>query len=154
MSAALAEPNKGDAPMKISQLMSKDVLVAKPDDSLRIIAEQMERLNIGALPVCDGRTVVGIVTDRDIVVRAVAKGQSADATAASIMTRDVKYCFEDDDIAEVSDRMGDVQVRRIPVLDRDRNLVGIVSLGDLALEAKAATSGKTLEQISQPTRAH
>ena len=69
------------------------------------------------------------------------------------MTRDVKYCFEDDDIGEVCDRMGDTQVRRVPVLDRDRNLVGIVSLGDLALEAKSATSGKTLEQISQPTRA-
>ena len=140
--------------MKVAQLMSKDVLVARPDDSLRVIAEQMDRLNIGALPVCDGRAVVGMVTDRDIVVRAVAQGQSADATAASIMSRDVKYCFEDDDIADVCDRMGDTQIRRIPVLDRDRNLVGIVSLGDLALEAKSAAAGKTLEQISRPTRAH
>lgn len=140
--------------MKVSELMSTDVLVGRPDDTIRVLAEQMARLDIGAVPVCDGRTIIGILTDRDIAIRAVALGRGPETTAATIMTRDVKYCMEDDDVSEVSDRMGDTQVRRIPVLDKDRNLVGIISLGDLALAAKSTTAGKTLEKISQPNKPH
>lgn len=140
--------------MKIGQLMAKDVLVARPDDTIRTIAEQMSRIDIGALPVCDGRRLLGMITDRDIVLRAVAFGRGPDTTVGSIMSRDIKYCFEDDDVAEVCQRMGAEQIRRVPVLDRDRQLVGIVSLGDLAQDARNSTTGKTLERISQPTRAH
>ncbi len=140
--------------MKIAQLMSKDVLVARPDDSLRVVAEQMARLDVGALPVCDGRRLLGMITDRDIVVRAVANGRNVETSAAAMMSRDIKYCFEDDDVEEVCQRMGEEQIRRIPVLDHDRQLVGIVSLGDLALEAKNRDSGKTLEKISRQTGAH
>jgi CBS domain-containing protein len=140
--------------MKIGQLMSQDILVARPDDSIRVVAEQMARLDVGALPVCDGRRLLGMITDRDIVVRGVAFGRSPDTTAGAIMTRDVKYCFEDDDVEEVCQRMGEAQIRRIPVLDRNHHLVGIVSLGDLALEAKNRAAGRALEQISQPNRPH
>jgi CBS domain-containing protein len=140
--------------MKIGQLMSKDVLVARPDESIRTVAEHMARVDIGSMPVCDGRRLLGMITDRDIVVRAVAFGRSADTTCGAIMSSDIKYCFEDDDVAEVCERMGEEQIRRIPVLDRNHQLVGIVSLGDLALEAKDRTAGRTLEQISRPTRSH
>jgi len=140
--------------MKIGQLMSKDVLVARPDDSLRVVAEQMARLDVGALPVCDGRRLLGMITDRDIVLRAVAFGRGAETSCAAIMSRDIKYCFEDDDVEEVCQRMGEEQIRRIPVLDRDRHLVGIISLGDLALDTRNRTSGRTLEKISQPGRTH
>lgn len=140
--------------MKIGQLMSTDVLVARPEDSIRVVAEQMARLDVGALPVCDGRQLLGMITDRDIVLRAVAFGRSPDTTAGAIMTRDIKYCFEDDDLDEVCQRMGEQQIRRIPVLDRNHHLVGIVSLGDLALEAKNRTTGQALEKISQPNRPH
>ena len=140
--------------MKIAQLMAKDVLVARPEDTIRTVAEQMSRVDIGALPVCDGRRLLGMITDRDIVVRAVAFGRGPDTTCGAIMSRDIKYCFEDDDVDEVCQRMGEEQIRRIPVLDRHRQLVGIVSLGDLATDGRPRSAGRALEKISQPTRSH
>ena len=136
--------------MKISDIMSRDVQVARPEDTLRDAAETMARIDAGSLPVCDGRRLLGIVTDRDIVVRGLAKGLGADSTITQVMTEGVEYCFDDDDLVEVSDKMAASQIRRIPVVDRDRNLVGIVSLGDVAREARPAESGDVLEEVSQP----
>ena len=136
--------------MKISDIMSRDVQVARPEDTLRDAAETMARIDVGSLPVCDGRRLQGIVTDRDIVVRGLAKGLGADSTITQVMTEGVEYCFDDDDLVEVSDKMAASQIRRIPVVDRDKNLVGIVSLGDVAREARPAESGDVLEEVSQP----
>jgi CBS domain-containing protein len=136
--------------MTISDIMSRDVKVAAPDATLRDAAETMARIDAGSLPVCDGRKLLGIVTDRDIVVRGLAKGLGPDSTVAQVMTEGVEYCFEDDDLTEVSDKMAASQIRRIPVVDRDKNLVGIVSLGDVAREARPAESGDVLEEVSQP----
>ena len=136
--------------MKISDIMSRDVQVARPEDTLRDAAETMARIDAGSLPVCDGRRLLGIVTDRDIVVRGLAKGLGPDSSVTQVMTQGVEYCFEDDDLTEVADKMAASQIRRIPVVDRDKNLVGIVSLGDVAREARPAESGDVLEEVSQP----
>ena len=136
--------------MKISDIMSRDVQVARPEDTLRDAAETMARIDAGSLPVCDGRRLLGIVTDRDIVVRGLAKGLGADSSITQVMTEGVEYCFDDDDLVEVSDKMAASQIRRIPVVDRDKNLVGIVSLGDVAREARPAEAGDVLEEVSQP----
>ena len=136
--------------MRISDIMSGDVQVVRAEATLRDAAETMARIDVGALPVCDGRTLLGMVTDRDIVVRGLAKGLGADSTISQVMTEGVEYCFEDDDLVEVSDKMAASQIRRIPVVDRDKNLVGIVSLGDVAREARPAEAGDVLEEVSQP----
>jgi CBS domain-containing protein len=136
--------------MKISDIMSRDVKVASPETSLRDAAEEMAKVDTGALPVCDGTQLLGMVTDRDIVVRGLAKGLGPDSSVTQVMTQGVEYCFEDDDLTEVADKMAASQIRRVPVVDRDKNLVGIVSLGDLAREARPNTSGEALEEISQP----
>ena len=136
--------------MRISDIMTRDVQVARPEDTLRDAAETMARIDAGSLPVCDGRRLLGIVTDRDIVVRGLAKGLGADSSITQVMTEGVEYCFEDDDLVEVSDKMAASQIRRIPVVDRDKNLVGIVSLGDVAREARPAEAGDVLEEFSQP----
>jgi CBS domain-containing protein len=136
--------------MRISDIMSRDVQVVRAEAPIREAAELMARIDVGALPVCDGRRLQGMVTDRDIVVRGLAKGLGADATIAQVMTEGVEYCFEDDDLTEVADKMAASQIRRIPVVDRDKNLVGIVSLGDVAREAKPAEAGDVLEEVSQP----
>ena len=136
--------------MRISDIMTRDVQVARPEDTLRDAAETMARIDAGSLPVCDGRRLLGIVTDRDIVVRGLAKGLGADSSITQVMTEGVEYCFDDDDLVEVSDKMAASQIRRIPVVDRDKNLVGIVSLGDVAREARPAEAGDVLEEVSQP----
>jgi len=140
--------------MKVSDIMSRDVRVAAPDTSLRDVAEAMADIDAGSLPVCDGKKLLGMITDRDLVVRALAKGLSPDTSVAQVMTADVEYCFEDDHLSEVCGHMADRKIRRLPVLNRDKDLVGIVSLGDLARQAESRTSGKALEEISRPGAAH
>jgi CBS domain-containing protein len=134
--------------------MSRDVQVALPETTLRDAAEVMARIDAGALPVCDGRRLLGIITDRDIVVRGLAKGLGPDSSVTQVMTEGVEWCFEDDDITEVADKMASAQIRRIAVVDRDKHLVGMVSLGDVARETKPAASGDVLEEISQPGGSH
>ena len=136
--------------MRIADIMTRDVTVARPETTLREAAQEMARIDAGSLPVCDGRRLLGIVTDRDIVVRGLAKGLGADSSITQVMTEGVEYCFDDDDLVEVSDKMASSQIRRIPVVDRDKNLVGIVSLGDVAREARPAEAGDVLEEVSQP----
>ena len=136
--------------MRISEIMSRDVQVARPEDTIQSVARRMAQIDAGAIPVCDGEQLQGMVTDRDIVIRAVSEGRSFETPVSEVMTADVEYCYDDDDIAEAADRMAELQVRRLPVLDHDKRLVGIVALGDIAREGKDKTTGQALEEISQP----
>lgn len=134
---------------KISQVMTSEVQVVQPDDTLQDAAAMMAEQDVGALPVCDGSRLQGMITDRDIAVRAVANGRAADTPVREVMSEDVIWCSEDDDTQDVLGRMGDRQIRRIPVVDTNRNLVGIVSLGDLAIEDEENVD-EALRSISMP----
>lgn len=140
--------------MKVSDVMTRDVEVIRPNASIAEAAEKMRQLDIGPLPVCDGAEVLGMVTDRDITIRATAEGQDPKTTAVkTVMTPDVLYVFEDQDVKEASDMMAEHQVRRLVVLNREKRLVGIVALGDVAVEKDDdKLSGQTLEKISEPAK--
>lgn len=137
--------------MQIKDVMTANVHVVAPDTNLREAASLMRDLDIGALPVCENDRVVGFVTDRDITVRATAAGRSSDeCQVKEVMTHGVVYCREDASLEEAERLMKDRQVRRLVVLDDDRRLSGILSLGDVALEAEAGEAGDLLERISEP----
>ncbi|HYC43229.1 MAG TPA: CBS domain-containing protein [Noviherbaspirillum sp.] len=138
---------------RISDVMTRDVMSVSPQETIRRAAQMMDELNVGALPVCDGQKLVGMVTDRDITVRAVAAGQSPDsAHVEDVMSGAVHWCFDDQTVDEVMQQMGDTQIRRVPVVDHDtKELIGIVSLGDLATKHSAQVD-RTLEEISSPSQ--
>jgi len=138
--------------MRINEIMSRQVEVARPQDTIQSVARKMREIDAGVIPVCDGDKVQGMVTDRDIVVRAVSEARSFETPVSEVMTADVEYCYEDDDIAQAADKMAELQVRRLVVLDHDQRLVGIVSLGDIAQQGKDKTTGQALEEISEPNR--
>jgi CBS domain-containing protein len=140
--------------MKVSQAMTRNVRVASPNDSLQEAARVMADLDAGVLPVGESDRLVGMITDRDIAIRGVAKGKGPDAKVRDVMTAEVKYCFEDQDLEEVTRNMGDIQVRRLPVLNRDKRLVGIVSLGDIATSRAREEAGEALSEISRPGGQH
>ncbi len=139
--------------MQVRDVMSRDVQVTQPHATLREAADMMKRLDVGPLPVCDGDRLVGIITDRDITVRAVAEGQDCfEGRVRNVMSTDLAYCYEDDDITVATRLMREKQVRRLPVLNRDKRLAGILTLGDVALNTgDTHTSGKTLQAVSEPT---
>jgi len=138
--------------MKIADVMTRDPQTIGPNESLRQAAELLDELDVGILPVCDGRRLVGVITDRDITVRATAAGQAPDTTnVADAMTDEVRWCFADDDVREAERVMRKTQIRRVPVVDRSRRLVGMLSLGDLAAKG-VRDAGETLDIISQPPR--
>ncbi len=137
--------------MKIREVMTRDVEAASPNDSILSVAQTMARLDVGVLPVCEGRQIQGMVTDRDITVRAVAQGISPDSPISQVMTGNLEFVMADDDLDRAADKMADHQVRRLPVVDENRQLIGIISLGDLSQEHKAKAVGQTLEDISQPS---
>src|SRR5262245_61923614 len=118
--------------MKIRDVMTENVRTIGPEVSLREAAELLASLDTGILPVEEGDRLIGMVTDRDIVIRGVAKGCSPDAKVREVMSKNVKYAFDDDDVEEVTSNMAEIQVRRLPVVNRDKRLVGIVSLADIA----------------------
>ncbi|MEP6608151.1 MAG: CBS domain-containing protein [Burkholderiaceae bacterium] len=134
----------------IAEVMTPDVEVARPEETLRDVARAMADLDVGSLPVCDGRKLVGMITDRDITIRAVAEGKSGDTLVSDVMTDDVVWCTDTDSIDQVLQQMSDAQIRRIPVVDRDRHLVGIVALGDIALDEDDDVD-ETLRDISMPS---
>lgn len=136
----------------VSDIMSTDVQVVEPQQTIRIAAQLMRRLDVGSLPVCDGERLLGMLTDRDLAVRAVAQGLAPDDCCVSdVMTADVEYCHADDDTQDVMQQMGDKQLRRLPVVDAQQRLVGIVSLGDLATRQRAHID-QTVREISEPSR--
>ncbi len=114
----------------------------------------MAEIDAGALPVGENDRLVGMITDRDIVVRAVAQGRSVDTKVAAVMSKEVLYCFDTDEIDEVARNMGKARVRRLPVVNRDKRLVGIVSLGDLARNDDATNIGQTVTRVSTPGGKH
>lgn len=140
--------------MKISQCMSHDVQLATPDHSLQSAAQMMADIDAGFLPVADNDRLIGIVTDRDITIRGVAAGRPPEASIREVMSEEVKYCFEDQDVDDVLENMGDIQVRRLPVVDRDKRLVGIVSITDLAGNGDAREAGEALGDIARPSAQH
>jgi CBS domain-containing protein len=142
--------------MQVCDVMTRKVETVAPDASLQQAAMAMEAMGVGSLPVCDGRRLVGTLTDRDIVVRGVASGRSpVDMLVREAMTADISWAYEDEDTEEVLARMQTLQVRRLAVLDRTKTLVGIVSLGDIAVEPRAADLkevGEAVAEISEPSR--
>jgi CBS domain-containing protein len=135
----------------ISEIMTRDVMTISPKDSIQRAAQIMDEMNVGAIPVVDGGRLIGMVTDRDITVRATSVGESPDETLVrDVMSIDVKTCFDDQPIDEVMEQMRDIQIRRVPVLDHEtQSLIGIVSLGDIATKHSAEVD-RTLEKISTP----
>ena len=140
--------------MKISDAMSRDVRTVAPEATIREAALLLAEYDIGALPVASGERLAGMVTDRDIAIRAVAMGKGPECTVAEVMSPEVLYCRDDDDIADVCENMADIQVRRLPVVDGDKRLVGIVSLADIARAAAADETGEALGGITRPGGAH
>ncbi len=140
--------------MKIKDVMTPDVRIANPDQSIREAAMMMLDLDAGSLPVGNEERLVGMITDRDIAVRAVALGKGPDTPVSEVMTTDVKYCFDDEDTDHVAQNMGDQQLRRLPVVDRQKKLVGIVSLGDLATRDANGDAGEALTDISRRGGSH
>jgi len=139
--------------MKVSNCMTRDVTVCAPDDSICKVAVAMAKLDCGVIPIGENNKLVGVVTDRDIAIRGVAQGMGPDTPARELMSDEVLYSFEDQDLDEVSANMASLKVRRLPVVDRDKNLVGILSLGDIALNNGKAGIG-AFEAISQPGAPH
>ena len=137
--------------MRVSEIMTCGVECARPADDLARAAERIKKLNVGALPVCgDNDKLVGMITDRDITVRAVAEGRDPDKTMVrDAMSDAVRYCFEDEDAEEVARKMGSWQIRRLPVLNRDKRLVGIVSLGDMVIGGSEDPAKEALKEISR-----
>jgi CBS domain-containing protein len=140
--------------MKVSEAMTRDVRVASPNESIRDAARMMAEIDAGALPVGENDRLVGVITDRDIAVRAVAEGKDSTTKVRDVMSREVLYCYDDQDVDDVARNMGDVKVRRLPVVNRDKRLVGIISLGDVACKEDVEVSGDTVAQISQPGGKH
>ncbi|MGQ0683772.1 CBS domain-containing protein [Bradyrhizobium sp.] len=140
--------------MKVHDAMTPNVQLCTPEDTLRDAAEAMAALNCGLLPVTDNNRLVGMISDRDIAIRGVAMGRGPDARIGDVMTADVKYCFEDQDLEEVTENMGDIQVRRLPVLNRDKQLVGIIALGDIARAHSGDGTADALSRISRPGGQH
>ena len=140
--------------MKISELMTPNVETVSPDQTAREAAGFMLRAEAGSIPVCEGDKVIGMITDRDIAVRGVAEGRGPDTLVRDLMSDGIICAHEDDNVDEVARRMSDEQVRRLPVLDSNDRLVGIVSLGDLARETGGEQGHEALEGVSQPGGVH
>lgn len=136
--------------MRINEMMSTDVCVIAPGDTLGRAAGVMAKHDIGSLPVGENDRLVGFITDRDIVTRALAQGLGADALVRDVMSPDVKYCYEDEEVDQVADNMAGLQLRRLPVVNREKRLVGIVSLANFAHGKDASASQDLLKGVARP----
>jgi CBS domain-containing protein len=138
--------------MRIAEIMTRDPEVVASDSFLQDAAMKMQELNVGMLPIRDGDRLVGMLTDRDITVRATAQGRDPTKTQVrEVMTPDVIYCFEDQDVSQAAKLMQDKQIRRLPILSREKRLVGIVSLGDVAVHSgQQDTVSETIKEVSEP----
>jgi CBS domain-containing protein len=140
--------------MKISDVMTRDVQTVSPDQPVQEAASFMLSADAGAIPVTDNGRLIGMITDRDIAVRGIAKGYGPDTPVRQLMTDDLVILRIDDDVEDAATKMSDAQVRRLPVIDHDERLCGIVSLGDLSREADEDTASEALEGVSQPGGEH
>ena len=144
----------GLAPRRVNEVMTRGVEVLHPSMTIDQAAERMKALDVGALPVCDGNRLQGMLTDRDIVLRVVAEHRNPESVRVhDVMSAGVAYCFDDQTVEDVARLMQEKQIRRLPVLNRENEMVGIVSLGDLAAKTdETTTMGEALGKISEPTR--
>lgn len=140
--------------MKVREAMTRDVYIANPQNSIKEVARVMGEIDCGAVPIEENDRLVGMLTDRDIAVRAVGQNKGPDTHVAEVMTRDVRYCYEDEDLEQVTRNMADQQIRRLPVVNREKRLVGIISLGDLAMSGNGRATGEALTGISRPGGRH
>ncbi|HKE41138.1 MAG TPA: CBS domain-containing protein [Casimicrobiaceae bacterium] len=140
--------------MKVSAAMTRDVKLVKPETTIREAAALMAQIDAGSLPVAEDDRLIGMVTDRDIAIRAVAEGKLPQTKVSEVMTREMLYCFDDQELDDIAKNMGQNQVRRLPVVNHDKRLVGILSLGDLARKDKSAAVGKAVSRVSEPSQKH
>jgi len=140
--------------MKISKCMTRDVQLANPNQTIREAARMMCDIDAGVLPVGENDRLVGMITDRDIAIRAVAEGKSPDTKIREVMSEEVLYCFDDQELEDVARNMAEIKVRRLPVLNRNKHLVGIVSLGDLSKKEEPAVTAKAVSNITKPGGKH
>ncbi|HET9459866.1 MAG TPA: CBS domain-containing protein [Sphingomicrobium sp.] len=140
--------------MKVSEVMTRDVQTVRPDSTAQEAASFMLSEDAGSMPVSDGDRLIGMITDRDIAIRGVAKGHGPDTPVRELMTDQVISIRADDDVEEAATKMSQAQVRRLPVIDENEKLCGIVSLGDLAREADDECAEEALEGVSQPGGEH
>jgi len=140
--------------MRVSEAMTREVRVANPGQSIREVAKIMAEIDAGAMPVGENDRLVGMITDRDIAIRAVGQGKGPDTPVREVMSTDqVLYCYEDEDLDHVAKNMSEQQVRRLPVVNREKRLVGIVSLGNLA-QQEGRAANKAVKGVSKPGGAH
>ncbi len=138
--------------MKASEVMTKNVEIVSPEASVREAADKMRNLDTGILPVCDGHDLVGVLTDRDIIVRTTADGKAPESTNVSdAMTSEVAFCMEDEDTKKIIHRMEEHKIRRMPVLSHDKKLKGMISLADLATRGDKNAACEVLEKVSEPS---
>jgi CBS domain-containing protein len=140
--------------MKVSEVMTRDVQTVRPDQPVREAASFMLSADAGSIPVIDGDRLIGMITDRDIAVRGVAKGYGPDTPVRELMTNDIICARDDDDVDDIASKMSEAQVRRLPVIDQDERLCGIVSLGDLSRDADEEIASEALEGVSEPGGKH
>ncbi|HEX6741280.1 MAG TPA: CBS domain-containing protein [Sphingomicrobium sp.] len=140
--------------MKVRDVMTSNVQTVQPDQRVQEAASFMLSADAGSIPVTEGERLIGMITDRDIAVRGVAKGMGPDTPVRELMTNDVVCVREDEDCSAVASRMSEAQVRRLPVVDEQERLCGIVSLGDLARETQSESAHQALEGVSQPGGQH
>jgi len=148
----MKEPPNGEPQMKVSDAMTAEVQLCTPDDTLKDAALAMAALGVGLLPVTENDRLIGMISDRDIAIRGIGMGRGPDGRVGDVMTAEVRYCYDDQELDEVSAIMGDIQVRRLPVLNREKRLVGIIALGDIAM-MQVGTSA-ALSGISRPGGQH
>lgn len=139
---------------KIQDIMSPKFQFVTPDKTLQEAAKMMRDLDFGFMPVGENDRLIGMITDRDITVRAVADGKDPSTSVREVMTEKTYYCFDDQDVDEVCDNMAEIKVRRLPVVNRDKRLVGIVSLGDLSQVTHRAKAGDALQEITKEVASH
>jgi len=137
--------------MQVQDAMTRGPVCIRPDATLQEAAQMMKQLNCGSLPICDNDRLAGMITDRDITIRATAEGRDpANTSVRDVMTPKLAYCFDDQDVSQAAQIMEEKQIRRLPVLNRDKRLVGIVTLGDVAVRTHDEhISGRTLERVCE-----
>jgi CBS domain-containing protein len=140
--------------MRVSEAMTREVRVCTPGQSIREVAKIMEEIDAGSMPVGENDRLIGMITDRDIAIRAVGAGKGPDTPVREIMSAEVRYCYDDEELDHVAENMGDIQVRRLPVVNREKRLVGIVSIGDVARSEGGRSAGEAVKGVTKPGGAH
>ncbi len=140
--------------MKVREVMTRDVQTVRPDQPVQQAASFMLSADAGSIPVTDGDRLIGMITDRDIAVRGVAKGHGPDTQVRELMTNDIVCVRETDEVEDAASKMSDAQVRRLPVIDDNERLCGIVSLGDLSRDADSDSASEALEGVSERGGSH